>query len=102
VIIRNAENISATEVEEALLRHPAVADAAVIGIPDERTGERVCAFVVASGGTSLTLAELADHCGSLGLARHKRPEELELVEAIPRNSMGKVLKNELRERKLKP
>jgi acyl-CoA synthetase (AMP-forming)/AMP-acid ligase II len=99
VIIRNAENISAREVEEALLRHPAVADAAVVGRPDARTGERVCAYVVVVAGRRVSLADLSDHCGAEGLARHKRPEELEIIDVIPRNSMGKVLKNELRERK---
>jgi acyl-CoA synthetase (AMP-forming)/AMP-acid ligase II len=102
VIIRNAENISALEVEEALLRHPAVADAAVVGVPDSRTGERVCVFVVASPGTTVTLDDLAEHCRRLGLARHKRPEQLHILESLPRNSMGKVLKNELRQESVRP
>jgi acyl-CoA synthetase (AMP-forming)/AMP-acid ligase II len=97
-IIRNAENISALEIEGVLAAHPGVADVAVIGVPDTRTGERVCAVVVAHPGSDVTLASLAEHCQAQGLSRHKSPERLELVEALPRNLTGKVLKNELRAR----
>jgi non-ribosomal peptide synthetase component E (peptide arylation enzyme) len=97
-IIRNAENISALEVEEALATHPAVADVAVIGIPHETTGERVCAVVVPVPGMEVTVSTLADHCGARGLSRHKCPERVELVDALPRNLTGKVLKAELRSR----
>lgn len=97
-IIRNAENISALEIEGALATHPAVADVAVIGVPDSRTGERVCAVVVAQPGSDITLGALAEHCHAQGLSRHKSPERLEIVEALPRNLTGKVLKNELRRR----
>jgi len=95
-IIRNAENISALEVEEVLATHPTVADVAVIGVPDARTGERVCAVVVANPGVEPTLAVLAAHCQAHGLSRHKSPERLEVVDALPRNLTGKVLKTELR------
>ncbi len=61
-IIRNAENISALEIEGVLATHPAVADVAVIGVPDPRTGERVCAVVVAEAGAQLALSSLAEHC----------------------------------------
>ncbi|WP_396930346.1 class I adenylate-forming enzyme family protein [Mycolicibacterium sp.] len=97
-IIRNAENISALEVEEVLACHPLVADVAVIGVPDERTGERVCAVVVPAGDANLTLAALFEHCRDSGLSNHKAPERLELVDALPRNVTGKVLKAELRSR----
>ena len=97
-IIRNAENISALEIEGVLATHSGVADVAVIGVPDPRTGERVCAVVVAAPGGDITLAELAKHCQALGLSKHKSPERLELVVELPRNLTGKVLKNELRER----
>ncbi|MGV0851897.1 class I adenylate-forming enzyme family protein [Mycolicibacterium phlei] len=97
-IIRNAENISALEVEEALVTHPAVADVAVIGVPDARTGERVCAVVVPAPGAAPELSALVEHCRAQGLARHKFPERLELVDALPRNLTGKVLKTDLRGR----
>ncbi|BBY90640.1 cyclohexanecarboxylate-CoA ligase [Mycobacterium gallinarum] len=97
-IIRNAENISALEIEGVLATHPAVADNAVIGVPDERTGERVCAVVVPRPGHAVTLASLAEHCAKAGMSRHKSPERLEVLEALPRNLTGKVLKNELRAR----
>ena len=99
VIIRNAENISAGEVEEVLHRHPAIADVAVIGLPDPRTGERCCAVVrLAEGATSLTINDLAVHCAAEGLARQKVPEQLELVDEVPRNAMGKIEKPKLRAR----
>ena len=97
-IIRNAENISALEIEDVLATHPAVADVAVIGVQDPHTGERVCAVVVAQPASDLTLDALAQHCQAKGLSRHKYPERLEVVEALPRNLTGKVLKNELRAR----
>lgn len=97
IIIRNAENISALEVENVLYEHPAVADVAVIGLPDARTGERCCAVVVlAEHVDALTLEELAEHCRAQGLANQKIPEQLELVPILPRTPMGKVLKHELR------
>ncbi|MDT5137754.1 MAG: hypothetical protein QOD58_2016 [Mycobacterium sp.] len=97
-IIRNAENISAAEIEGMLVTHPGVADVAVIGIPDPRTGERVCAVVVAAPGADVVLSTLAQHCAAHGLSRHKAPERLELVKELPRNLTGKVLKAELRSR----
>ncbi len=97
IIIRNAENISALEIEAVLVQHPSVADVAVVGLPDERTGERACAIVVlAEGVESLTIPELAQHCVAAGLAKLKIPEQLEIVEGLPRNPMGKVLKHVLR------
>jgi len=95
VIIRNAENVSAVEVEEVLLRYPSVMDVAVIGIPDDLAGERVCAVTVAKEGERVSLAELIDHCRDEGLARFKWPERLQLVDALPRNPMGKVVKRAL-------
>jgi acyl-CoA synthetase (AMP-forming)/AMP-acid ligase II len=97
-IIRNAENISALEIEGVLATHPSVADVAVIGVPDTRTGERVCAVVVAEPGFEITLHELAKHCQEKGLSKHKSLERLEVVAELPRNLTGKVLKNELRAR----
>ncbi|MET8327729.1 AMP-binding protein [Streptomyces sp. NPDC005181] len=99
IIIRKGENISAKEIEDLLHRHPGVADAAVIGLPDRERGERVCAVVEqpAWAGT-LTLAELAGYLRTEGLAVHKVPEQLEVVDALPRNeTLRKVLKYKLRE-----
>ena len=99
IIIRNAENISALEIEDALYQHPAVADVAVVAAPDPRTGERVCAFVVvAPDAEAPTVQSLGRTAASLGLAVQKCPEQLELVDALPRNSYGKVLKQELKAR----
>ncbi|BBZ52010.1 AMP-binding protein [Mycobacterium heidelbergense] len=96
-IIRNAENVSALEVENALATHPAVADVAVIGVPDPRTGERVCAVVVPASVDGVSLESLVRHCRSRGLSRYKHPERLVIVDALPRNQFGKVIKKDLRE-----
>jgi len=99
VIIRNMENISAREVEEALLACPGVADAAVIGLPDPTTGEQVCAVVVPADASAPPGFE--DLCAQLvarGLNKRKLPVRLELVADLPRNAMHKVIKRELRER----
>jgi cyclohexanecarboxylate-CoA ligase len=98
IIIRNAENISALEVEEVIRRHPAVADVALIGLPDSRTGERACAVVVLRSGAELDLVGLVEICSASELARYKYPEQLEIVDALPRDGMGKVRKQELKDR----
>lgn len=98
IIIRNAENISAVEVEEMLYRHPAVAEAAVLGLPDKRTGERVVAVVVPQNGCEVELNDIREHCRLEGLAIQKCPEQLKVVDVLPRNAMGKVLKQDLRSR----
>jgi acyl-CoA synthetase (AMP-forming)/AMP-acid ligase II len=99
IIIRNMENISAKEVEDLLFTHPKIADVAVIGLSDDRTGERVCAVVVPSDADDPpTLAEILEFTVSSGLAKQKTPEQLEIVDVLPRNPTGKVLKFELRDR----
>ena len=87
--------VGAGEVEAALLEHPSVREAAVVGVPDDDLGERIVAFVVPSPGARPATEELADHVARL-LAPHKRPRAVRLVESLPRNAMGKVLKKELR------
>jgi malonyl-CoA/methylmalonyl-CoA synthetase len=87
--------IGAGEIESALLEHPTVAEAAVLGVPDDDLGEHVAAWVVPSWGSAIDGAELAAHVGRL-LARHKVPREFHVVDALPRNHMGKVVKSELR------
>ena len=97
VIIRKGENISAKEVEDLLFTHPKVADAAVIGLPDAASGERACAVVVATDPSDPpSLPELFEFCKADGLMVQKIPEQLEIVEVLPRNPTGKVLKHELR------
>ncbi|MEU6538026.1 AMP-binding protein [Streptomyces sp. NPDC047000] len=100
VIIRKGENISAKEIEDLLAAHPAVGDAAVIGLPDAERGERVCAVVEQPPGTeALTLGAVTSYLRAAGLAVHKLPEQLELVDALPRgDTLRKVLKYKLRER----
>ncbi|MDX3844857.1 class I adenylate-forming enzyme family protein [Streptomyces europaeiscabiei] len=100
VIIRKGENISAKEIEDLLHRHPAVQDAAVIGLPDAERGERVCAVVEQPPGADpLTLTDVTDWLRAEGLSVHKLPEQVEMVDALPRNeTLRKVLKYKLRER----
>ncbi len=86
--------IGAGEVEAALLDHPAVAEAAVKGLPDDDLGERVAAWVVLRHGVQATPAELAAHVAAT-LVGHKRPREVFLVDSLPRNAMGKVVKSRL-------
>ena len=98
VIIRNNENISALEIEDVLLGHPDISDVTVIGLPDLRTGERVCAVIVPAPGETVTLEKVAAHFAAQGIAKQKTPEQIELVETIERNPMGKALKKEIRDR----
>jgi malonyl-CoA/methylmalonyl-CoA synthetase len=86
--------VGAGEVEAALLEHPAVREAAVVGMPDDDLGERIVAFVVGGAGAAPVPQELSDHVARL-LAPHKRPRDVRVVETLPRNAMGKVLKKEL-------
>jgi acyl-CoA synthetase (AMP-forming)/AMP-acid ligase II len=95
MIITGGENVYSVEVENALVSHPSVAAAAVVGAPDEQWGERVHAFVVARPGTSATDAELAEHCRAL-IASYKVPRGFTFLEALPLSGAGKVLKRELR------
>ena len=96
MVITGGENVYPAEVESVLYQHPAVAEVAVIGLPDDRWGEAVVAVVALKEGNDLTLDQLRDFAGS-SLARYKLPSRLELVEFLPRNPAGKVLKFELRE-----
>jgi malonyl-CoA/methylmalonyl-CoA synthetase len=86
--------VGAGEIEAALLEHPGVREAAVVGFPDEDLGERIAAFVVPYPGQSPPPEELAEHVARL-LAPHKRPRLVRLVPELPRNAMGKVLKKSL-------
>ena len=99
VIIRKGENISAKEVEDVLVHLSGVRDVAVIGLPDDERGERCCAVVVpANPDCPPTLADVVAHCIASGLMRQKIPEQIEVVDTLPYNSTGKVLKADLRKR----
>jgi len=97
VIISGGANIYPREVEEVLLRHPAVAEVSVVGRPDREWGESVVAFVVKRPEAALSEAELDALCLS-SIARFKRPKEYVFLDALPKNNYGKVLKTELRKR----
>jgi acyl-CoA synthetase (AMP-forming)/AMP-acid ligase II len=98
MIVSGGENIYSREVEEALARHPAVFEVAVIGVPDERWGEAVAAYVVFKQGQSATEAELVEHCRSQ-LASYKKPREVHVVDQLPRlPATGKIDKKPLRAR----
>ena len=86
--------IGAGEIENALLEHPAVAEAAVTGEPDPDLGERIIAWIVVEGDDRPGEKELADHVARL-LTPHKRPREVRFTDALPRNDMGKVVKARL-------
>ena len=97
IIIRGGENISASEVEEALQTLPGVAEVAVVAAPDARLGERACAVLrLLPDAAPVTLGELTAHLGRIGLARQKWPEDLRLVQDFPRTASGKIRKVELR------
>ena len=96
VIITGGENVSSIEVEDCLFSHPAVAEVAVIGVPDEKWGETIKALVVLAEGQAATEAELIAHCKGR-LAGYKAPTSVELREAIPRTATGKVQKFKLRQ-----
>ncbi len=95
VIVRNGENVSAKEVEDLLGTHPAVADVAVIGVPDDRTGERVCAVIVPSPGSSVDLDEIRRRLVEAHLRVQAVPEQLLVLPALPRGATGKVDKGAL-------
>jgi crotonobetaine/carnitine-CoA ligase len=97
VIKVKAENVASAEVERVLITHPAVSDAAVVGVPDERRDERIVAFVLLEPGRTIDVEELRAHCGE-SLARFKVPHEVHVVDDMPRTSIGKIRKSELRDK----
>ena len=99
IIIRKGENISANEIEDLLYTHPKVGEAAVIGLPDRARGELVCAVVApAAGAGKLGFEEMVEHFRRARVMTQKIPERLEIVDAMPHNATGKILKQELRGR----
>ena len=98
LIIRGGQNIFPADLENLLIRHPKVREAAVVGYADPEMGERIAACVVAEGGESLTLEEVTEFLRGQGLAPFKRPDRLELMDAFPKVASGdKVDKRALRE-----
>jgi fatty-acyl-CoA synthase len=95
MIVSGGENIYPREIEEVLLAHPAVSDAAVVGEPDELWGESVKAVVVLRQGQSISAQEIIDYCKA-HLASYKKPRKVVFVRDLPRNPSGKVLKRQLR------
>lgn len=99
IIIRKGENISPQEIEELLIAHPAIAEVAVIGVPDTERGELVCAVVAPAPNVDPPdLAAIIEFLTRAQLMKQKLPERLELVESLPRTGLAKVAKNELRAR----
>ncbi|MGH0029816.1 MAG: long-chain-fatty-acid--CoA ligase [Myxococcota bacterium] len=96
MIVSGAENVYPAEIENVLMGHDAVADAAVIGVPSEKWGETVKAIVVPAAGADFTDDDLIAYCRER-LAHYKCPTSVDRVEALPRNPSGKILKTELRE-----
>jgi acyl-CoA synthetase (AMP-forming)/AMP-acid ligase II len=94
VILRGGANVYPAEVERVLLDHPAVEAGAVLGVPDERLGERVAAVVEAAAGAEVDVEDVRAHLLA-NLARYKVPERIAVVDALPRNAMGKVVRTEL-------
>ena len=94
LIIRGGYNVYPSEIEDVLHSHPAVAEAAVIGIPDERLGEEVMAVVTLRADWSLIDAELIAYCRER-MAAYKYPRVIEFRDELPKNALGKVLKREL-------
>lgn len=97
MIISGGENIYSREIEDVILKHPAVFEAAVIGVPDEKWGESVKALVVLRGGQKATEADIINFCKD-HLASYKKPKSVEFIDSIPKNAYGKVMKRDLREK----
>jgi len=97
LIIRGGVNISPVEIENVLFSHPRIANVAVVGMPDRRLGERVCAFVVLTRGESLELDEVQRWMAQAGVTKTKWPQRVEVVTELPITPSGKVKKFRLRE-----
>ena len=95
MVITGGVNVFPREIEELLFTHPAVSDAAVVGVPDDKWGECLKAFIVLKGGESLDVDGIAAFCDGK-LASYKVPKDMAVIDSLPRNANGKVLKTELR------
>jgi acyl-CoA synthetase (AMP-forming)/AMP-acid ligase II len=102
IIIRHGENISPREIENALLSHEAISSAAVVGVPHPRTGERAVAFVVLKPEKVFSMEAMRSFLSDFGMARQKFPEELHIMDRLPTNSIGKILKEQLKASLVQP
>jgi cyclohexanecarboxylate-CoA ligase len=99
LIIRKGEKIAPLELETLLIQHPAVAEVAVVGLPDDERGERVCAVLVTrSDASAPSLDEVSSFLRAKGLMPQKLPEQVEIVSELPRTGLGKVAKLALRDK----
>jgi 2,3-dihydroxybenzoate-AMP ligase len=96
LINRGGEKINAEEIELLLVRHPNIANAAVVAMPDPRLGEKTCAYVIAADGIPVSMTEVQAHLDGLGVAKFKWPERLEWLSALPQTNVGKIDKKQLR------
>jgi acyl-CoA synthetase (AMP-forming)/AMP-acid ligase II len=97
MIISGGENIYPREIEEVLIKHPAVRECAVIGVPDPKWGEAIKAVVSLEPGSTGTEKELIEFCAG-HIARYKRPKSIDIIDELPKSNYGKILKRELRDR----
>jgi long-chain acyl-CoA synthetase len=95
LIIRGGLNVYPKDVEDVIYKHPAVLEVAVVGVPDDRMGEEVCAVLVRHPGAELSAAELIAHCQA-NLAKYKTPKYVEFVDGLPKTGLGKIQKKEVR------
>jgi cyclohexanecarboxylate-CoA ligase len=96
IIIRNGENISPKEVEDILTGHPDIAEIAIVGVPDDRTGERACAVVVPTAAPGPDISSLRGFLEAAGVARFKVPEQVIIWDVLPKNDAGKILKHQIK------
>jgi 2,3-dihydroxybenzoate-AMP ligase len=98
LINRGGEKISAEEIENLILAHPAVQNVACVPMPDPILGERMCAYIILRGGAALTLQQLVTFLMNEEISKHKLPERLEILDEFPLSPLGKVSKKDLTER----
>jgi acyl-CoA synthetase (AMP-forming)/AMP-acid ligase II len=96
IIIRNGENIAPKEVEDILTGHPGIAEIAIVGLPDPRTGERACAVVVPAATPGPDVESLRSFLQESGIAKFKAPEQVVLWDVLPKNDAGKILKHQIK------